>query len=760
MRSNSTTRFLFICFVICSLNETSSGVFAGDLPPKAVQEKNRHAGDKNDSAPMAFIMVTPEYQNKDQMLPLKYILDSAVKMATEFNKIGYQVTFVTEEVSFGSAEKKLKSCTGMSLEKVQNSIELNSRIKNWFALVAQRKPPIAILVLVGHGEERVVVDKDGSRQKVPFYLTRPDVSGRGGLSLEDLKDVAARPDAVPTVVVVDMCRLPASLQITSSDSVMFQENTLNSFMVTTEFKTANAPKISLGKDDKLPLGLSFADTGNGTATISGTPVLKSAGNYLLTITATSDKQSVSQVLEVKVLDTTTSPGAYAVTGVRIAKSTRKANGDYYPTMMYSTISGEVAKAMDSLTENLAVGLGCGATVQEWLRWRTNTPKQGSFDVSLGDWLNYGKAGLDKSHKGLQSAQIQESAIAPLESTSVFRVKGDKSIPPIRFSGVVDLLDGYKSQAGNIVSNIDSRLGLTLSRKMGANDTWYCVGTWPHENGKSRFFDVKDKLFQMDVYASKANTGVIANQMEFEVRFARSTKPKWSPFEGSPTSIKLAIGALTRIDIPFNPSNDKDTNKPFQLCGLDILGEKNFKFPNGKSMYAWPDEVALHVVEMKITNPTLSGKGPINQLEQSLIRRWSFLSSSADNSYEFGIPKGQENKVYRLSSPKDQNVQISGTLMPRVYATPNSVISIEAYAKKTSELSIDLVYEDPQTLKRQFLGNQAKLKFAEGQSITRNIKLSENQNGYVTHLVLNFSGDIDIKQLSLKPAPLPPVKAKK
>jgi hypothetical protein len=69
-----------------------------------------------------------------------------------------------------------------------------------------------------------------------------------------------------------------------------------SFTVT----TAGSPVESITEQGALPKGLHFADNGDGTATISGTPGAKSGGSYTLTITARfgsgAGAQSVAQQL--------------------------------------------------------------------------------------------------------------------------------------------------------------------------------------------------------------------------------------------------------------------------------------------------------------------------------------------------------------------------------------------------------------------------------------------------------------------------------
>jgi MBG domain/Kelch motif/Galactose oxidase, central domain len=68
--------------------------------------------------------------------------------------------------------------------------------------------------------------------------------------------------------------------ITSSNNTTFTVGTAGSFTVT----TTGSPAPALTKSGALPTGVTFTDNGNGTATLSGTP-LGTVGSYPITITA-------------------------------------------------------------------------------------------------------------------------------------------------------------------------------------------------------------------------------------------------------------------------------------------------------------------------------------------------------------------------------------------------------------------------------------------------------------------------------------------
>ena len=82
---------------------------------------------------------------------------------------------------------------------------------------------------------------------------------------------------------VQVIYLDGHPEITSPDNATFSIGDISSFTVsTTAIPTA---AISLSGD--LPDGLGFMDNGNGTATISGTPLSTSAGTYPLVVSATN-----------------------------------------------------------------------------------------------------------------------------------------------------------------------------------------------------------------------------------------------------------------------------------------------------------------------------------------------------------------------------------------------------------------------------------------------------------------------------------------
>ena len=92
-------------------------------------------------------------------------------------------------------------------------------------------------------------------------------------------------------------------QVTSGQSAEFTVGQPGSFTVT----TSGTPTPSVAETGILPKGMTFNQAGNGTAVLSGTPPVETAGNYAVTITASNVINAASQNLVIHVMGGTLQP---------------------------------------------------------------------------------------------------------------------------------------------------------------------------------------------------------------------------------------------------------------------------------------------------------------------------------------------------------------------------------------------------------------------------------------------------------------------
>jgi hypothetical protein len=121
----------------------------------------------------------------------------------------------------------------------------------------------------------------------------PTAAGASQLSLTASNGLP--PDAMQALTVQVITRSPG---FTSPATATFRLGNAGSFTVT----TTGAPPVSgIGESGALPAGLSFADNGDGTASITGTPT-GAVGNYRVTLTATNGiAPDAVQSLNVRIL---------------------------------------------------------------------------------------------------------------------------------------------------------------------------------------------------------------------------------------------------------------------------------------------------------------------------------------------------------------------------------------------------------------------------------------------------------------------------
>src|SRR5208282_5413133 len=85
--------------------------------------------------------------------------------------------------------------------------------------------------------------------------------------------------------------------ITSANNTTFMVGTAGTFNVTT---MGGMPTPTLTEMGALPVGVTFVDNGNGTATLAGTPGVGTGGTYPITIKATNGGGTASQAFTLTV----------------------------------------------------------------------------------------------------------------------------------------------------------------------------------------------------------------------------------------------------------------------------------------------------------------------------------------------------------------------------------------------------------------------------------------------------------------------------
>jgi hypothetical protein len=121
--------------------------------------------------------------------------------------------------------------------------------------------------------------------------------------------------------------------ITSSADPTFTAKTAGTFTVT----ATGTPAPALSETGALPAGVTFADNGNGTATLAGTPAEGTQGTYPLVITATNTSGTATEDLSLVVNSglAITSTSSATATGGKAFSFTVTATGTPTPTLSHT-----------------------------------------------------------------------------------------------------------------------------------------------------------------------------------------------------------------------------------------------------------------------------------------------------------------------------------------------------------------------------------------------------------------------------------------
>ena len=136
----------------------------------------------------------------------------------------------------------------------------------------------------------------GTLSGTPLVL----VGGNFSISFTAQNGIGSPPTPATQPFTIILGQQPA---ITSASSVAFTYGVPNSFTVT----TTGFPTPSLSEIGGLPAGVTFVDNGNGTGTLSGTPV--GAGNYNIVFAATNAVATATQPFMLNVAGLSFSPAS-------------------------------------------------------------------------------------------------------------------------------------------------------------------------------------------------------------------------------------------------------------------------------------------------------------------------------------------------------------------------------------------------------------------------------------------------------------------
>jgi hypothetical protein len=168
-----------------------------------------------------------------------------------------------------------------SLPSSGGSSTVTAKVTNATSCTLSAVPPVISgtgpVACAGSVTQNVVFPANGTPSTISYKLTLKAVNGSGTKAKKVTVKVA-----------------PQTCVFTSPSSTTFTEGLAGSFTVT----TACTPTPAMSESGTLPAGVAFIDNGDGTATLSGTPSLGTAGSYAFVITATGPPITQSFTLTV------------------------------------------------------------------------------------------------------------------------------------------------------------------------------------------------------------------------------------------------------------------------------------------------------------------------------------------------------------------------------------------------------------------------------------------------------------------------------
>jgi FG-GAP-like repeat/Putative Ig domain/RTX calcium-binding nonapeptide repeat (4 copies) len=213
-----------------------------------------------------------------------------------------------------------------------------------FAVTTTGFPPPTFMAVTGLPSGLSFVDNLNGTATI-FGTPATGSSGNYNISLDAGNGIG--PDGTQTLVLT-VSQAPA---ITSANSDTFVTGTLDSFPIV----TSGFPTAALRETGALPAGLTFADNGNGTATLSGTAVAGSGGIYTFAITANNGTlPNGTQTFTLTVDDAATVTGTHNITATTGTAATFTITTAGFPAPFLSE-SGALPSGMDFLNNGNGTG---------------------------------------------------------------------------------------------------------------------------------------------------------------------------------------------------------------------------------------------------------------------------------------------------------------------------------------------------------------------------------------------------------------------
>jgi hypothetical protein len=251
----------------------------------------------------------------------------------------------------------------------------------------------------------------------------PDAGTGGSYPIRITASNGVSPDATQSfTLTVDQA--PA---ITSADHTTFTIGTAGGFTMT----STGFPVVALTETGALPGGVTFTDSGDGTATLAGTPAVGSNGSYPLTFTTTNTTDTDQQAFTLTVVK---APQAITVTST---PPTQAIVGAGYGLSATADSGLTVAYSIDGATTNSACSLS-GSTV--------------SFDHAGSCVIDFSQAG---NGTFAAAPRVQQTLAVSTVATSVALVSaGSPTVVGQPASVTATVSAGGASPAGAVQFAVD------------------------------------------------------------------------------------------------------------------------------------------------------------------------------------------------------------------------------------------------------------------------------------------------------------------